>query len=290
MKLRDIVKNFVVSRFDITDDFFNTAWDFVNANYSKIHDSIVSAKGRLDQADIPLAFVGKTEGQAVKAILIFTTGFKEVDLKGDIGQSILSSIQNACNQYKAEIKLKEEILQTVESSKKEIINFFKQKQPTEKLKPGKKKLEYVIFWNRRKEKLISAEEAEKIRESKGRAKTKLFIDDERKEVFFNKKLIDKFQGQMYSMLRHFVINEGVGGSKDKIYQEVWEDYTMAPAEENIDGAVDVAMKRFRDILKKNNICDVKIRTEGVFASKKIYLLYPKISYCILRRIEIQQGL
>jgi len=150
MKLRDIVKNFVVSRFDITDDFFNTAWDFVNANYSKIHDSIVSAKGKLDQADIPLAFVGKTEGQAVKAILIFTTGFKEVNLTGEIAESVLASVQNACKQYRAEARLKEEILQAVKSGKEEIINFFKEEQRIEKLKPREKiaegeKLEYEVY-------------------------------------------------------------------------------------------------------------------------------------------------
>jgi len=290
MTLKDIAKKFTVSHFDITDDFFDTAWNFIDANYDQIRGNVVSSRGKIEQIGIPMGFTGKREGQTLKAILVFTTGFKEVDLKGDIGQSILTSIQNACNQFNAGVKLREEILQTVESSKKEIINLFKQKQLAKEFKHGKKKMEYVIFWNGRKEKAISPEESEKIRENKGRAKTRLFIDDERKEVFFDKKLIDKFQGQMYSMLRHFVINEGVGGSKDKVYQEVWEDYTMAVADENIDGAVDVAMKRFRDILKKNDICDVKIRTEGVFASKKIYILYPKINYCILRRIESYQGL
>lgn len=134
MELKGIARNFVVSRFDITDEFFSTAWDFINTNYDKFCGRVVSAKGKMDQAGLPLGFVGKAEGQAVKAILIFATGFKEVNLTGDIGQNILASVQNACNQYMTETKLARELLQAVKSSKEEIINFFKGKQ-VQKLKP-----------------------------------------------------------------------------------------------------------------------------------------------------------
>lgn len=144
MDIKQLAQEFVISYFGVREDFFNTAWDFINTNYSKIHDSVVSAKGKLDQADIPLAFVGKTEGQAVKAILIFTTGFKEVNLTGDIAESVLASVQSACKQYRAEARLKEEILQAVKSGKEEIINFFKEEQRIKELKPKEKEKKLEI--------------------------------------------------------------------------------------------------------------------------------------------------
>lgn len=151
------------------------------------------------------------------------------------------------------------------------------------------KREYELLYSGQKRKFISSEKAEEVRRRKGqRMKDEIFIDDERKEAFFKKTLINEFQGQMYSTFCHFVENGGIGGGKMEIYRGVWEDFTGAAIEENISGAVDVAMKRFRDILQKYKIGKIVIKSAGVYSSKKTYILEPKRTYCVLKKIENEE--
>lgn len=152
MALKDVVKNFVIPYFDTNEEFFNIAWDFIDANYDKIRSNVLSQHGKITQSAIPLGFVGETEVPVLKAILIFNTGFKQVNLTGDIGQNILASVQEACSQYMAERKLTREILQMVKSGKDEIVSLLKGRQKIEEEKEKNKKKEvereklgYVVF-------------------------------------------------------------------------------------------------------------------------------------------------
>ncbi len=281
MEIKDIAREFITSYFNIKGDFFDTAWDFVNANFDKI-SSLASSSQGIKSIGGPLAFGGHEEQGAVKAILIFADGFREIPLKSDLSDFV-ASVRTACGKYHAEARLTEEILKKVSSLENRIAKFMKPELPTVAVAKGKEeKADYELLLSGKKKKFLLGEKAENIRDNKSSG---IFIDDERKEVFFNKKMIDEFQGQMYSMLKHFVMNEGIGGDKERIYEEVWQDKTGAVAEDSMSGAVDTTISRFRSILKKHKICDVETRSEGVFSSRKIYILKPMPSYCILRRIE-----
>jgi hypothetical protein len=281
MEAREIAREFIIHYFNVRGDFFDTAWDFVNANFGKI-SSLASSSQGIKSIGGPLAFGGDEEQGAVKAILIFADGFREMPLKSDMSDFV-DSVRTACGKYHAEARLTEEILKKVTSLENRIAKFMKPELPTGAVAKGKEeKADYELLSSGKKKKFLLAEKAENIRDNKSSG---IFIDDERKEIFFNKKMIDEFQGQMYSMLKHFVMNEGVGGDKERIYEEVWQDKTGAVAEDSMSGAVDTTISRFRSILKKHKICDVETRSEGVFSSRKIYVLKPMSSYCILRRIE-----
>ena len=285
MEIKDIAREFIISYFNIREGFFDTAWGFVNANFDKI-SSLASSSQGIKNLGGPLAFGGHEEQGAVKAILIFADGFREMPLKSDLSDFV-DSVRTACNKYHAEARLTEEILKKVTSLENRVAKFMRPELPIETVAKGKEEEnDYELSSSGRKKKSVTAERAEEIRRKNGIGlKNEIFIDDERKEVFFNKKLIDEFQGQMYSMLKHFVMNEGVGGDKETVYEEVWQDKTGAVAEDSMSGAVDTTISRFRGILKKHKICDVETRSEGVFSSRRIYILKPMPSYCILRRIE-----
>lgn len=154
----------------------------------------------------------------------------------------------------------------------------------EKKAAKKEKLkEYELFYSGGKIKSISSEKAEEIRKRKGqKAKDEIFIDDERKEVFFNKKFIKEFQGQNYSLLRHFVGRKGIGGNKMEIYKGVWENDPDGGDDIKINRSVDTALTRFRDILQKYGIGKIPPRKDSI---RKVYILSPKRAYCILRKIE-----
>jgi len=283
MDARQIAKEFVISYFDVRENFFDTAWDFVNVNFDRISSVATSAKG-MDTIGGPLAFGGREEQGAVKAILIFADGFREMPLKSDFSD-LVDSVREACSKYKAEARLTDEILKKVTSLENRIAKFMKPELASRAVEREKEeKAEYEVFLSGKKKVFVSSEKAEVIRNKKGTTRG-IFIDDERKEVFFRGNIINEFQGQMYSMLRHFVENEGVGGEKTRVYECVWEDSSGSASDENIDGAVDIAMKRFRDLLKKYKMGNIVIRSEGVFGSRKIYVLEPKHSYHILKRIE-----
>lgn len=146
--------------------------------------------------------------------------------------------------------------------------------------------EYELSFSGQKKELISSVEAEEIRKRKGyKPKDEIFIDDERKEVFFNKKLIDEFQGLNYSLLRHFVENEGIGGNKMNIYESVWEDNPDAVDDIKINSTVDANLSRFRDLLQKCGIGNISIRKDGI---RRVYILGPKRAYCILRKVENEE--
>jgi hypothetical protein len=131
---------------------------------------------------------------------------------------------------------------------------------------------------------LSPEIAVAERDSIKKMKGELFIDNERKEVFFDGNYIKGFHGLNYSMLRHFIMNEGVGGNKEKIYGEIWDDITGYDYEKKTDRVIDTAISRFRDILTDNNIGTVSLRKEGVHGHNKVYILDPMPNYSFLKKI------
>jgi len=123
MEIKDIAREFITSYFDIRGDFFDTAWDFVNANFDKI-SSVASSSQGVKNIGGPLAFGGDEEQGAVKAILIFADGFREMPLKSDMSDFV-DSVKTACGKYHAEARLTEEILKKVTSLENRISKFMK---------------------------------------------------------------------------------------------------------------------------------------------------------------------
>lgn len=121
MEVKEIVKEFIISYFNVRGDFFDTAWDFVNANFGKI-SSLASSSQGIKNIGGPLAFGGDEEQGAVKAILIFADGFREMPLKSDMSDFV-DSVRTACGKYHAEARLTEEILKKVTSLENRIAKF-----------------------------------------------------------------------------------------------------------------------------------------------------------------------
>ena len=82
MDVKTFAKDFIISYFKIRGDFFDTAWDFVQDNFEKL-SSMTSLSRDMKAIEGTMAFGGNEEKGAVKAILIFADGFKEVDFQGD---------------------------------------------------------------------------------------------------------------------------------------------------------------------------------------------------------------
>jgi hypothetical protein len=123
MEAREIAREFIISYFNIRGDFFDTAWDFVNANFGKI-SSLASSSQGIKNIGGPLAFGGDEEQGAVKAILIFADGFREMPLKSDMSDFV-DSVRTACGKYHAEARLTEEILKKVTSLENRIAKFMR---------------------------------------------------------------------------------------------------------------------------------------------------------------------
>lgn len=282
MTLRDIAQSFVTSYFDLPEEFFDTAWDFVNDNFEKISSMASSSKG-IKAIEGTMAFGGTEERGAVKAILIFADGFRELPLKSDLSDFV-DSIRNACSKYHAEATLTEEILKKVTSLENRIVKFL---EPAERIKTvvqSQQVEEYELISLCRKSKFLTFEKAEDVRDKKGSgSKNEIFIDDERKDVFVNKKYAEEFKDLMYAMLMHFVMHAGVGGNNENLYKGVWGD--AIAAEDNRDDAVQQAIKRFRKILDKYNLGKVPELSKSRYSVSKTYVMKPKPRYCILRRIE-----
>ncbi len=122
-EFREIAKEFVISYFNVPEEFFSTAWDFVSSNFDKL-SSFASSPGGDKAIEGMMSFGGTEERGAVKAILIFADGFKELPLEGDFS-NLVDSIKSACSKYHAEEGLTKEILKKVNSLENRIEKFMK---------------------------------------------------------------------------------------------------------------------------------------------------------------------
>ncbi len=282
MEAKDIAREFIIPYFNVRGDFFDTAWDFVNANFDKI-SSVASSSQGIKSIGGPLSFGGHEEHGAVKAIIIFADGFKEMPLEGNF-TDLVDSIKSACSKYHAEEGLTKEILNKVNSLENRIEKFLKPGMPIKSIARLKEDKEYELLSSGKKVVLLVSLKAEEIRGKRGLGtKNEIFIDDERKDVFVRRKSAEEFKDLMYAMLFHFVINSGVGGDTERLYIAVWGD--AVAAEDNRDQAVQQAVKRFRIILKNYNLGIVPELSKSRYAASKTYVMKPKPQYCILRRIE-----
>ena len=57
MEAKDIARDFIIPYFNVRGDFFDTAWDFVNANFDKI-SSVASSSRGIKSIGGPLSFGG----------------------------------------------------------------------------------------------------------------------------------------------------------------------------------------------------------------------------------------
>lgn len=125
MNSKQLAKEFVLPYFNLRESLFNAAWDYVNANFEKVSDVLISDSGLTpEKTGIPLSFGGEEQRGAVKAIIIFADGFKEMPLDGDFS-SLVDSIKSACSKYHAEEGLTKEILKKVNSLENRIEKFLK---------------------------------------------------------------------------------------------------------------------------------------------------------------------
>lgn len=282
---REIAKDFVTSYYKVNQGFFDAAWDVINANLPAISSSAGSAE-KLKSFGGALAFGGEEEHGAVKAIIIFADGFKEMPLEGDFS-SLVDSIKSACGKYHAEEGLTKEILKKVNSLENRIEKFLKPGMPIKSIARLKEDKEYELLSSGKKVVLLVSLKAEEIRGKRGLGtKNEIFIDDERKDVFVRRKSAEEFKDLMYALLFHFVINSGVGGDTERLYIAVWGD--AVAAEDNRDQAVQQAVKRFRIILKNYNLGIVPELSKSRYAASKTYVMKPRPNYCILRRIEKEE--
>jgi hypothetical protein len=143
MEAKDIAREFIIPYFNVRGDFFDTAWDFVNANFDKI-SSVASSSQGIKSIGGPLSFGGHEEHGAVKAIIIFADGFKEMPLEGNFS-SFVDSIKSACGKYHAEEGLTKEILKKVNSLENRIEKFLKPEAIKRIAAKEEKKSEYVVF-------------------------------------------------------------------------------------------------------------------------------------------------
>lgn len=143
-ELSDIAKEFVTSHFGVPDEFFYSTWEFINSNFDKI-SSLASSPNGMKSMEGVMSFGGTEEKGAVKAILIFADGFKELPLKGDFSD-IVSSIKSACDKYHAEEGLTREILKKVSTLENRIAKFMKPEMPARAIARGKERGEdYEIY-------------------------------------------------------------------------------------------------------------------------------------------------
>ncbi len=156
MEVKEIVKEFIISYFNVRGDFFDTAWDFVNANFGKI-SSLASSSQGIKNIGGPLAFGGDEEQGAVKAILIFADGFREMPLKSDMSDFV-DSVRTACGKYHAEARLTEEILKKVTSLENRIAKFMGPQEKGKVIQEKGEVTDYEIYLS--KDRGIGAESLE----------------------------------------------------------------------------------------------------------------------------------
>lgn len=227
MTEKQFTKKFIIEYFNCSEYFFESTWQYVNAYYGKTSNlqtyrdgvSILYDKCRTNK-----------QKAVLKAMLIFTTGFREVSLKGNIAENILASVQEACNHYAAERKLSEEILKTVKTSKDEIASFFKHKEAIKKLKPEEEKAEYRVWYKDSgpKGKPIDVKEKEGIIANSKNYGLVIVREETRTQVFIKGKEIGRPPGKLaYRILSYVLKHKGSGGTAWNIAQHVWESTCTA---------------------------------------------------------------
>ncbi|MFH0795995.1 MAG: hypothetical protein V2A65_02945 [Candidatus Omnitrophota bacterium] len=244
MDLKGIVKQFVLSHFDVTDDFFNVAWDFVNANLTTIDSSAASSPSRIKE-EFPMQFIGETSEQAWKAIVIFAKGFKEIDVSQK-NPDLIGLLQKTCTQMQADITLQNEILKSVTENQKHVLELLRTKHITEimtaketqpeklilepSIKPEQtEKYDYLFYShvNNENPKDITKEEVTKLRNLSLKEKEEqfdIFLDIENCQLFAKgvpKKITEKDIPMNFLVL----VLKNVGGSCTfmNIGKEVWND-------------------------------------------------------------------
>lgn len=146
MDKKQLAKEFVLPYFNLRESLFNAAWDYIDANFDKVSAAMSSGSGQaVEKTGIPLSLGGEEQRGAVKAIIIFADGFKEMPLEGDFS-SLVDSIKSACGKYHAEEGLAKEILKKVNSLENRIEKFLKP-DVIKKVRVGKEAegVEYAIF-------------------------------------------------------------------------------------------------------------------------------------------------
>ena len=120
-----------------------------------------------------------------------------------------------------------------------------------------------------------------LRESYSIEKGILFVDDERKQVFYNGEEIKEFQGRYLDMLILLLSSDGSAGSKERIYGRVWRTDSDVADIEEINSNVDPFLSKFRKILKDNKISALHRRGDGDSWLGHNYLLDPIPDYRLL---------
>ena len=143
MDVKTFAKDFIISYFKIREDFFDTAWDFVQDNFEKL-SSMTSLSRDMKALEGTMAFGGNEEKGAVKAILIFADGFKEVDFQGDFS-SLIDSVRLACSKYHAGEGLTREVLKKVSSLENRIAKFMKPQEKVKVVQGKSEAADYEIY-------------------------------------------------------------------------------------------------------------------------------------------------
>jgi hypothetical protein len=260
MTLKDIAKSFVVSHYD------------------KIRSNVLSQHGKITQSAIPLGFVGETEVPVLKAILIFNTGFKQVNLTGDIGQNILASVQEACNQYMAETKLTREILARVKSGKDEIVSLLKGRQKIAgEDREEREELGYYIWESKKGWRPASFGDVMSIK----RDKTIQLLLDEDGRIYvkgIDKTEFFKTKKVSFSLLKYFLKNKG------SVYlNDVFEELKKIKKGINIRKRnVKRGVRNLNSVLKSKSI---GIKNGIFFAEKDRAYIPSEVKICFIIRKE-----
>jgi|GEM_PF-6130164 len=286
MRERGFIKKVVLKTFGCSDYFFESAWKAIDSSYGK-SAGLAEWRGNLDA----LYDSAQTDRQydALKTISILYEAVKEIKKTGR-AEEFLVVLEETSRKHRAEEELKLKILRNVESLVKDVKGIIDNKslKPailTTRFTRGKEgEHDYELITSGKKRKFITARKAEERRENKGTGiKNEIFIDDERKDVFFNRCFAEGFNGQNYAMLIHFVTREGAGGNTETIYNNVWGE--SSPSGDDLNNAVEGAVTRFRRLLKKYKIGEVPSLKKNMYDISKAYVMRPKPRYCILKRIK-----
>lgn len=229
MEMRDIAKDFVISHFNVPEEFFDTAWNFINENFEKI-SSLASSSAGINALEGTMAFGGSEERGAVKAILIFADGFREMPLKSDLSDFV-DSIRGACSKYHAEVRLTEEILKKVSSLENRIAKFMKPELPIRAVVSGKEeKAEYRVWYkdSEPKGKPLDSKEKEDIVTNPKKYELLIIREETRTQVFIRGEESKRPPGKLaYRILVYVLKHKGAGGTAWNIAQHVWESTCTA---------------------------------------------------------------
>ena len=230
IEIKEIVKEFIISYFNVRGDFFDTAWDFVNANFDKI-SSVASSSQGIKNIGGPLAFGGDEEQGAVKAILIFADGFKELPLKGSF-DDLVGSLKDACDKYHAEKGLTREILRKVSSIENRVEKYLKPELPIRTVERVEdEKLEYRAWYkdSEPKGKPLDSKEKEDIVTNPKKYELLIIREETRTQVFIRGEESKRPPGKLaYRILSYVLQHKGSGGTAWNIAQHVWESKYITP--------------------------------------------------------------